>query len=94
MVAASARLREKQRQMEQFIDVALDLQCVADTKGRLRQFNPVWRELLAAPLETLEGTRLIDLVHQDDKATTEQALAESEHFLRSLIDIIPGMVSY
>ena len=75
-VLAERTLRERTREFEGFFQLALDLLCIADQDGRLLRTNTAWESVLGYPAADLHGARLVDLVHPDDLAATQDALAE------------------
>jgi len=144
-----AQLAEKSAELEGFFSLAPDLFCIASIKGRFKKLNAAWETVLGYPPSELEERNILDYVHPEDHAASqealrrlnrgeplgefihrfrgrdgtyrhiewravlvgdgmmhasardvsesllrEQALAEREHFMRLLIDVIPGMVGY
>ena len=73
---AEEALREKTEESERFFTAALDLLCIADMDGCFRRLNREWETTLGYRLEELEGRRIIEFVHPDDKNATLQAIAE------------------
>jgi urea transport system substrate-binding protein len=65
-----------EEQIECFFNVALDLLCIADTKGNFRKLNRAWETTLGYTIEELMAHPFLDLVHPDDLAATQTALAD------------------
>jgi PAS domain S-box-containing protein len=60
---------------ELLFDVAPDLLCVTDARGRFLRVNPAWEEVLGHRVEDLEGASYADLVHPDDVTVTRDVIA-------------------
>ena len=71
---AEAELRKTADQLNVFFRESLDLLCIADTGGSFRQVNSEWERALGYPIQELEGSRFLDLVHPDDLEATLGAL--------------------
>ena len=72
---ASQALRQKVAEIDRFFAVSIDLFAIFDMEGRFLKLNPAWEKTLGYQIKELEGTRIIDLVHPDDKDTTLAAAA-------------------
>lgn len=59
---------EKER--DRLFNLSLDLLCVFDQEGLFRRCNPAFERILGLDPETLPGTGVLDLVHEDDVAAT------------------------
>jgi diguanylate cyclase (GGDEF)-like protein/PAS domain S-box-containing protein len=59
--------------LEKFFNFAIDLFCIADTKGFFRRVNPAFTRLLGYEADELLTQPFVELVHPDDR---EQTLAE------------------
>jgi PAS domain S-box-containing protein len=64
-----------EEQIENFFNVALDLLCIADTKGNFLKLNQAWQNTLGYTIEELQNTPFLNLVHSDDLAATQEAMA-------------------
>jgi urea transport system substrate-binding protein len=65
-----------EEQLECFFSVTIDLLCIADTKGSFRKLNRAWEITLGYTIEELMAHPFLDLVHPDDHAATQNALAD------------------
>jgi PAS domain S-box-containing protein len=61
-------------QLERFFDMGIDLFCIADIQGRFRKLNVEWERCLGYRLADLEGATFLDFVHDEDRASTIQAI--------------------
>lgn len=61
--------------MATFFDVSLDMLCVRDLSGRFVKLNRSWEAVLGYPLDELEGSPLLPLVHPDDVEATQAHMA-------------------
>lgn len=66
---------EWKAELDRYFESSLDLLCITDTDGYFRRLNPEWEKTLRYPLSELIGKRFLDLVHPDDYAATEEAIA-------------------
>lgn len=57
-----------------FFELSRDLLSVLDAEGRFIQVNPAAERVLGYSPDTLQGQRLIDFVHADDRTAAEGAL--------------------
>jgi PAS domain S-box-containing protein len=64
----------KQKELDTYFNVSLDLLCIANIEGYFLRLNPAWEEVLGYPLEQLTGSRFIDYVHPDDLELTQDAM--------------------
>ncbi|MBD3885573.1 PAS domain S-box protein [Phormidium tenue FACHB-886] len=65
-----AALQQKTEELEGFFSSAIDLLCIADTRGYSLRLNPEWERTLGYRLQELEGKYFLDFVHPDDLQTT------------------------
>jgi PAS domain S-box-containing protein len=56
--------------LREFVDLAIDLLCIAGFDGYFKQVNPAWEKTLGYTKEELLSTRYLELVHLDDRAAT------------------------
>ncbi|HWJ41862.1 MAG TPA: diguanylate cyclase [Solirubrobacterales bacterium] len=77
IVSAQARSDKRARR---FFDLSHDMLCTMDEEGRCREVNRAWTTHLGYSPEELQGTRLLDLTHPDDR---ERAMAEATGLFRS-----------
>jgi len=72
-------------EFERFFELAVDLLCIADTAGYLREVNPAWERALGWTPSELQARPYIELVHPDDVPSTiaaASALGRGETVLR------------
>jgi PAS domain S-box-containing protein len=62
-------------QIQILFEVSRDLLAVIGADGLVVAANPAWQRILGRDPESLVGTQLIDLVHPDDLARTQEAVA-------------------
>ncbi|MGM0652630.1 MAG: diguanylate cyclase domain-containing protein [Bacillota bacterium] len=65
-------------ELEKFFDLALDLLCIADTKGNFIKVNRAWEEILGYPVHELESRKFLDFVHPADIDATVETMKELE----------------
>ena len=65
---------EKARELDALFDSSLELLCIASTEGLILRLNPEWQRVLGYSPGELTGSTLLDLVHPDDAAITQQAV--------------------
>lgn len=63
------KLAEAER--DRFFSLSLDLLAISDFHGYFRRLNPAWTDILGFTAQELKSTRLIDLVHREDREATE-----------------------
>ena len=61
---------ESQKELNNFIELSIDLVCIANVDGMLYKVNPAFTTVLGYSKEELEGSSFINLVHPDDLALT------------------------
>ena len=66
----------KSEELEQYFSFALDLFCIADTKGHFLRVNNQWSQVLGYKIEELENKLFIDFVHPDDIDSTLAVLSD------------------
>ena len=69
-------LQDRTDDLARFFDLDLDLMCIADIDGYFLRLNLAWETTLGYPLEELEGSRFLDLVHPEDLDATLAAISE------------------
>ena len=62
--------RRVQETLDRFFRLSPALFAILDADGRIARANAAWESLLGHHPDDLAGTRLIDLVHPDDRAAT------------------------
>src|SRR5262245_60140788 len=67
----SASRKYAEEELGRLFDLSLDLICVVDIEGRLRQWNPSWEAVLGHSGDGMLDTSLMDCVHPDDREATE-----------------------
>ncbi|WP_159783580.1 PAS domain S-box protein [Sodalinema gerasimenkoae] len=73
---ARLRLQSKTEELDRFFSVALDLLCIANTRGEFIRLNHQWEKTLGYPLEHLEGQSCLEYVHPEDLAKTQIQLSQ------------------
>lgn len=68
--------RRTTEQIQILFEVSRDLLAVVGSDGLVVAANPAWERVLGRDPESLIGTQLMDLVHPDDVAHTEEAVAQ------------------
>lgn len=56
---------EKSEELDRYFASALDLLCIANTKGEFVRVNPEWEHVLGYSTNELEGRLFLDFVHPD-----------------------------
>jgi len=69
-------LRSTSDELDRIFSLTLDMLCVARPDGRLLRVNAAWERVLGWPIEQLEGSEFLAIVHEDDGATTREAMRE------------------
>jgi PAS domain S-box-containing protein len=72
--AIEEALRKKTEELDRYFTNSLDLLCIADTTGHFVRLNPEWEKVLGFPLWELEGREFLELVHPEDRETTQAAV--------------------
>jgi diguanylate cyclase (GGDEF)-like protein/PAS domain S-box-containing protein len=74
------REKELQNEKDIFFDVSVDLFCIMERTGTLKQINDAWKTILGWKYEDLERKSMIDLLHPEDKKqytrTEQQAIQD------------------
>lgn len=61
---------DSQKELNNFIDLSVDLVCIANVDGMLYKVNPAFTTVLGYSKEELAGSSFLNLVHPDDLAMT------------------------
>jgi PAS domain S-box-containing protein len=69
-------IRRAAQTFDTFFNLSDDLFCIAGFDGYFKRLNPVWERVLGAPLEDLYATPFLELVHSDDRRSSEAATAQ------------------
>ncbi|MBI1180095.1 MAG: response regulator [Alphaproteobacteria bacterium] len=72
--ALEARVAESNRERDRMWSLSQDLMTVCRPDGNLGMVNPAWNRILGWPEEALVGRPLLDLVHEEDRESTREAL--------------------
>ncbi|MGF7185864.1 PAS domain S-box-containing protein [Desulfitispora alkaliphila] len=70
------QLKQKNKELEGFFNVSLGLMCIADLEGNFIKVNKAWERILGYPTSEIEQKNLLEFVHQDDKASTQNVVAQ------------------
>src|SRR5262249_8280928 len=62
--------------LREFVDLTLNLLCIAGTDGYFRHLNPAWETTLGYTREELLSRPYLEFVHPDDREAT---ISEAEH---------------
>jgi two-component system, sensor histidine kinase len=73
---AEAQLQEAVNSLTGFFDVSLDLLCFASIEGRFVRVNAAFEKVLGYRREELEGQDFLSLIHPDDLAASDEAMAQ------------------
>jgi PAS domain S-box-containing protein len=69
-------LRSTSDELDRIFTLTLDMLCVVRPDGELLRVNAAWERVLGWPIEQLEGSELLAIVHEDDVANTREAMRE------------------
>lgn len=69
-------LFQKNEELDRYFTHTLDLLCIADMNGYFRRLNNEWESALGYSPAEMEGKRIIDFVHPDDREATLGTLSE------------------
>jgi PAS domain S-box-containing protein len=69
-------LRSKSEELDRIFSLTLDMLCIARPDGHLLRVNAAWERVMGWRISELEGSELLDLVHEEDLAATRNALRE------------------
>ncbi|MEM6521312.1 MAG: PAS domain S-box protein [Cyanobacteria bacterium P01_C01_bin.70] len=69
----AVQLEQQQAELDNFFDLAVDMLCIADTKGYFKRINPAFVRVLGYTPEELLAQPFINFVHPDDIEATVQA---------------------
>jgi len=62
-------------ELDQFLNISLDLLCIANTDGYFLRLNPPWEKVLGYSRQELMAKRFLDFVHPDDLMKTQEAVS-------------------
>jgi PAS domain S-box-containing protein len=68
-------LREKNKDLNLFFNVSLDLLCVANMAGYFVRLNPAFEKILGYTIEELKAEPFLEFVHPDDRDVTKKAMS-------------------
>ena len=74
--AMAASVEERQRELDRFFTLSLELLCIADIDGYFRRVNPAFEKTLGYPAEELLSKPFLDFVHPDDREATLAEVAK------------------
>ena len=66
-------------ELDLFFRTAVDMFCIADTKGFFRLLNPQWEKTLGYSISQLENKLFLDFVHPDDLESTIKVMKTLEN---------------
>lgn len=75
-IVAEQLLRQREQQLRKIMDFSLDVICTLDQEGRFVTIGAACKAVWGYLPEELIGTRAIELVHQEDRERTWQAIAD------------------
>jgi len=65
-----------ERERDSFFDLSADLMAICDDNLRLRRVNRGWGRILGFPSTNLAGSCVLELIHPEDRARTEEAVED------------------
>ena len=74
--AAEAQQLTQDKALDKLFNLSLDMLCVADLEGYFRVVNSAFEKTLGHSRQLLLETPFIEFVHPDDKAATQEAVAQ------------------
>ena len=69
-------LRSTSDELDRIFNLTLDMLCMVRPDGHLLHVNAAWERVLGWPLQQLEGSELLAIVHEEDVAMTREAMRE------------------
>jgi PAS domain S-box-containing protein len=75
-MAEAANRLEVETRRNRFFTLAVDMLAIAGFDGYFKQLNPTWHRSLGFSDEELKSRPLVDFVHPEDRADTEEQLRE------------------
>ncbi len=69
------RRRLAEEEAQRFLDLSQEMLCTIGSDGRFAKLNPAWERILGYSIPRLYETPVAEIVHPEDKAETEGALA-------------------
>jgi PAS domain S-box-containing protein len=70
----AAMLAQRTAELDTFWEISPDLLVMVDFKGIFLRVNPAWKAVLGRDPRELVGSSILDLVHPDDRTSTQRAL--------------------
>ncbi|NEB01479.1 nitrate- and nitrite sensing domain-containing protein [Streptomyces sp. SID13726] len=74
--AAHGRREKAEQELASIFNLSLDLLCISGLDGYFKRVNPAFERTLGHPRETILATPFLDFVHEEDRDTTREALAQ------------------
>ena len=65
---------QTQRELDQFFNLSIEMLCIISSDGYLKRINPSFTEIFGYNKEELLRHRLVELVHADDRTSTQRLL--------------------
>jgi PAS domain S-box-containing protein len=69
-----AEIKQRNEEINNFFDCAIDLLCIADTEGYFIRLNKEWENVLGYSLPELENKKFLDFIHPEDVEPTLQTI--------------------
>ncbi|MDZ7776756.1 MAG: PAS domain S-box protein [Bacteroidales bacterium] len=67
---------QSKQDVNHFFEVSPDLMLVINKNGNMLRLNTAWHRTLGFPVDTLTGRKIMEFIHPEDVAKTEEALKE------------------
>lgn len=69
-------LRRSQHELTNLFDLSLDIICITNPEGVLLRINKAFERILGYSTQELQGSRFVDLIHPEDKLSTQERFAQ------------------
>ena len=71
---AKRESREANQERDKFLDLSMDLLCIAGTDGYFKRLNPAWERALGFSREELCSKPFSEFIHPDDRSRTQDVM--------------------